>query len=127
MSTRIVLIGLALALVAAPAALAQEAVSREEAAAAETERRSFFRPSESCRDCPTLGDRELFEYPLYDDCDVDLLQSIFDRDFAYCTFRRHLARICGTHNEFDRRDPPPEAFRVADDARWIFCPFVSSP
>ena len=101
MSTRIILISLALALVAAPAALAQEAVSREEAAAAETERRRFvrggftFKPRHgggsdsstrgSCLHCSEFGDTDVFDYPLYDDCDVNLLQSLFDIDFSYGT------------------------------------------
>ena len=84
MSVKVAAAAALVALMAGSAA-AQGVVSRADAISAETERgRGFgFVPRSGCFRCSTLGDRRFFSAPLYDDCDVKLLNSLFDEDFAY--------------------------------------------
>ena len=81
MSSKIIT-GAALVALMAGSAAAQGVISRADAVAA-SERGffDFFRPQ--CEGCAALGDIELFDAPLYDDCDVELLTSLFDPDFEY--------------------------------------------
>ena len=39
----------------------------------------------NCFRCGILGHRESFDSPLYNDCDVVLLEGLFDEDFKYGT------------------------------------------
>lgn len=82
MSTKMI-VGAALVAIMAGSAAAQGVISRADAVAA-SERGffDFFFPP-TCDGCSALGDIELFDAPLYTDCDVELLTSLFDTDFEY--------------------------------------------
>ena len=50
----------------------------------------------NCFTCGTLGHRDEFDSPLYNDCDVVLLESLFDEDFKYGA-SVFILPICALH------------------------------
>ena len=44
--------------------------------------------TEECFACSALGHLDNFNYPLYNDCDVIFLESLFDPDFEFGMFAR---------------------------------------
>ena len=80
MSSKIIA-GAALVALLAGCAAAQSVVSRADAEVA----------SGTCTRCGALGDLELFDAPLYTDCDAILLESLFD-GAVYGTHSPRLTR-----------------------------------
>ena len=83
MSSKIIA-GAALVALLAGCAAAQSVVSRADAEVA----------SGTCTRCGALGDLELFDAPLYTDCDAILLESLFD-GAVYGTHSPRLTRGAG--------------------------------
>ena len=51
----------------------------------------------NCLTCGSLGHREAFNSPLYDECDVVLLESLFDENFKYGMSFLHNDYSCLIH------------------------------